>query len=148
MKKKSTKLEKERRILTVQGWIIDGAQNDFIIRQIKTQWNLNRRQAERYLKWAYDKWRPQADLEVEDMRNAAIARLQNIARSLDPKYKGTPSGITAVLSVEKELNKLKDVRPPKRKEVTMKSIPEMTEEEREKRIEEILKTIQKRNNGK
>lgn len=145
---RTTKLEKERRILTVQGWIIDGAQDDFIIRQIKTQWKLNRRQAERYLKWAYDKWRPQADLEIDDKRNAAIARLQGISRNLDPKYKGTPSGIMAVLSVERELNKLKDVRPPKRKEMTLKSIPEMTEEQREKRIQELLGIIQKRKDGK
>ncbi|WP_417867973.1 hypothetical protein [Xanthomarina gelatinilytica] len=117
MASKCTKAEKEKRVLQVQGWIIDGAQDDFILRQIKSTWSLTLRQAQKYLKEAYSNWLPDQKINIENRRAAKIAELKQMKRGLKPEYKGTPAGINALTRVEKLIIKLEDIDPPKRHEV-------------------------------
>lgn len=103
---KCTGLELEKRIFTIQGWIIDGVQDYLILKQAKTQWGISLRQARRYLKTAYENWKRDEDVNIDLKKEAKIAELKQIKRSLKEKYKGTPAGIRAVMSVEKEIIRL------------------------------------------
>ncbi len=112
--KRTTKVEKERRILAVQGWIIDGVHDNLIIRQIKEKWELSRRQAERYLKQAYGNWREDELIGIEDKRAATIARLKKKMRDLDPKYRITPKGLNSLGGIEKMIIRLEGTERPMR----------------------------------
>lgn len=101
-----SKLEKEKRILTVQGWIIDGVQEDFMRKQMRTQWGISTRQAKRYIKDAYEAWKSDSDIDMETKREAKIAELQQLKRSLKQDFKGTPAGIRAIMMVEKQIIRL------------------------------------------
>lgn len=92
-RKRATELEKERRIFTVMGWIIDGVQDYLILKQAKTQWGINLRQAKRYLQMARENWVQDEKVDIETKRNNKIAKLQQLARSLKEEYKGTPQGL-------------------------------------------------------
>ena len=111
---KASNIEVEKRIFTIQGWIIDGVQDYLIIKQATTQWNISPRQAKRYLKNAYENWKTDESLTVEDKRAAKIAELKQLKRSLQEQYKGTPGGISAIMNIEKEIIKLEGILPPKR----------------------------------
>ncbi len=111
---KASNIEVEKRIFTIQGWIIDGVQDYLIIKQATTQWNISSRQAKRYLKNAYENWRADESLTVEDKRAAKIAELKQLKRSLQEQYKGTPGGISAIMNIEKEIIKLEGILPPRR----------------------------------
>ena len=116
-KSHASNTQKERRILTVQGWLIDGVQDDFILRQIKTEWDISLRQARTYLKWAYERWKQQEDITTQNKRDKKIADLQELRRSLKAEFKGTPSGINAIIRIEKEIIKLEGITPPKQHEL-------------------------------
>lgn len=109
-----SKVEKERRILTVQGWLIDGVQDWLILQQMQTEWDLKIRQARNYLKEAYSRWKANEDITIENRRAAKIAELKQDKRSLRPEYKGTPAGINAIARLEKLIIRLEDLEPPKK----------------------------------
>lgn len=104
--KKSTSIEKEKRIFTIQGWIIDGVQDYLILKQAQNQWGIGLRQARNYLKSAYENWKQDEDVTTDLKREAKIAELKQIKRSLKEEYKGTPQGIRAIMAVEKEIIRL------------------------------------------
>lgn len=139
---KATKVEKEQRIFTIQGWILDGVQDYLILKQSKTQWNIGTRQARKYIREAYERWKQQEDISMELRRNSKLAELQKLKRSLKPEFKGTPSGIRAIMSVEKEIIRLEPYSI-KRVDLTSGGLPiqDMTPEERKRRIEELKKKI-------
>ena len=105
----------------VQGWIIEGVQSALIIRQIlNSGWCQSQRQAERYLKAARDMWTDIPEAALEQKRKIKVAELQHIKRSLQDKYKGTPAGIRALMSVDKEIIMLEGLRKPTKLELTGK----------------------------
>lgn len=111
--KKVTKLEKERRLFIVQGWIIEGIQDRLIVKNIINQWGLDVRQAQRYVRDAYDSWKKIEGVNIDMKREMKIAELKQIKRSLKDNYKGTPAGISAIMAVEKEIIKLEGLELPK-----------------------------------
>lgn len=116
---KTGKVEYERRVLTVQGWIIDGVPSALIIQQILLKkWCTSDRQAERMLKAARDKWIEYESDNVLERRKLKIQQLQHLKRSLQVKYKGTPEGIRAIVAVEKEIIKLDGLAAPVKIEVS------------------------------
>ena len=136
---KSSKLEVEKRIFTIQGWIIDGVQDYLILKQAKTQCNVSIIQARRYLKKAYENWKGDEELEIDLKRSAKIAELKQMKRSLKEDYKGTPSGIRALMMVEKEIIKIEGLIVRK-VDVTSGGKPlQMSDEERDARIEELIR---------
>lgn len=140
---RASRFTKEQRILTVQGWIIDGAQDDFIIRQMKQEWDLGTRQCIRYLRTAYGNWKQNADISIEDRRAAKVAELKQLRRSLKAEYMGTPQGINAVGRIEKQIIKLEGLEPVKRLDLTSKGesiqpVDNRTPEERDARIKELI----------
>lgn len=115
--KRGSKVEKERRILTVQGWLIDGVQDWLILQQMQSEWDLSLRQSRRYLKDAYTRWKANEDISIEHRRAAKIAELKQDKRSLKPEYKGTPQGINAIARLEKLIIRLEDLEPPRKHQV-------------------------------
>jgi|GEM_PF-7110243 len=113
------KIEYMRRIYQIQGWIIEGHQTSLIIRQIlQNGWtNANseknkQRHAERMLKAARDLWTEVPEMELEQKRKMKIAELQQYKRTLKEAHKGTPSGIRALVAVDKEIIMLEGLRKP------------------------------------
>lgn len=116
---KTDKLEYEKRLINIQGWIIDGTPSALIIQQILLkQWCKSDRHAKRMLQGARKRW---IDYETEDIlerRKLKVQQLQFLKRSLQSRYKGTPDGIRAIVAVEKEIIKLDGLAAPVKIEVS------------------------------
>lgn len=110
---RATLIEKEKRIFQIQGWIIEGVQDRLIVKNAITAWDIDVRQAQRYVREAYEKWQKIEGVNIEMKRELKIAELKQIKRSLKDQYKGTPSGISAIMAVEKEIIKLEGIELPK-----------------------------------
>lgn len=111
---RATKEELERRIFTVQGWIIDGVQEFLIKKQCTTQWNISFRTAKRYVKEAFDGIKPELERTIEEKRAGKIAELEQRKRTMDEKFKKTPLGIRALNDIDKMIIKLEALEPPRR----------------------------------
>lgn len=125
MGKRIDKVEYERRIFIIQGWIIEGVQYSLILRQIIQQgWtNANTeknqlRYGERLLKAARERWTDIEEGNIDHQRRLKVAELQQYKRNLQEKYKGTPGGIRALMAVEKEIIKIKGLYKPSKVEIT------------------------------
>lgn len=110
---RATKIEKEKRLFIVQGWIIEGVQDNLIVKNIVEKWNLDVRQAQRYVRQAYESWKKIEGVNIDMKREMKIAKLQQLVKTLKDEYKGTPQGIQAIMSVEKEIIKLEGLELPK-----------------------------------
>ncbi|UYW01784.1 hypothetical protein K5I29_02340 [Flavobacterium agricola] len=143
---RSTKIETEKRVFTIQGWIINGVQDYLILKNIEDQWGVGRRQAKNLLRKAYEIWHEDQEATVEQKRALRIAELKQLARSLKDSYKGTPNGITALMQIHKEINKLEALYPPNRivHEGNKDNPVVITDtEERDKRIKELLEKMER-----
>lgn len=110
---KASQIEKEKRVFTIQGWIIDGVQ-DYLIKKQVMNWGIQGRQAERYISEAYKRWKKDKTIDVDQRRDARIAELQQDIRGMDEKFRKTPLGLRTMLAYKKELSKLEDLYPAKR----------------------------------
>lgn len=112
--KRASKQELDIRVLTVQGWIINGVQDFLIKKQAVTQWGVSFKTAKRYLKLAFDELKPDLEKTVEVERSAMIAKLEERARTMEEKFKKTPLGIRALNDIDKMIIRLKAIEPPKK----------------------------------
>lgn len=108
---RSTKIETEKRVFTIQGWIIAGVPDYLILKNIEQQYNVLRRQAKNLLNKAYESWHKEEEATIAQKRALRIAELKQDARSLKESYKGTPQGMAAVNRIKKEINKLEGLYP-------------------------------------
>lgn len=108
-----TQIEKEKRIFMVQSWMLEGVQDRLIIKQATNLWDVSIRQAERYVKEAYENWKKIEGVNIDMKREMAIARLKQKSRSLKSEFKGTPAGLAIEIAIEKEINKLEGLEPDK-----------------------------------
>ena len=108
---RSSKLETEKRVFTIQGWIINGVQDYLILKNIEQEWAVGRRQAKNLLQKAYKIWHEDQEATVDKKRTLRIAELKQVLRSMKEQYKGTPQGITAMNQIFKEINKLEGLYP-------------------------------------
>jgi hypothetical protein len=108
---RSTKLETEKRVFTIQGWIINGVQDYLILKNIEQEWGVGRRQSKNLLQKAYKIWHEDQEATIEQKRALRIAELKQNIRSMKDQYKGTPQGMTAVNQIQKEINKLEGIYP-------------------------------------
>ena len=108
---KSTKLETEKRVFTIQGWIINGIQDYLILKNIEQEWGVGRRQSKNLLQKAYKIWHEDQEATIEQKRALRIAELKQNIRSMKEQFKGTPQGMTAVNQIQKEINKLEGLYP-------------------------------------
>lgn len=108
---KSSKLETEKRVFTIQGWIISGVPDYLILKNIQQQFNVCFRQSKNLLQRAYKIWHEEQEATVEQRRSLRIAELKQMARSMSEADKKTPKGISALMSIYKEINKLEALYP-------------------------------------
>lgn len=108
---KSTKIETEKRVFTIQGWIIKGVPDYLILKNIEQEWVVKRRQAKNLLQKAYKIWHEEQEATIEQKRSMRIAELQQDIRGMKEEYKGTPRGMAVVNSIKKEISKLEALYP-------------------------------------
>ena len=121
MKKlRATAIEKSNRLFTIQGWILEGVPDRLIVKQVIQMWPIDLRQAERYVKEAYSNWSQIQGVSIDMKRELKIAELKQLKRSLGHEYKGSPTGIRAIMLVEKEIIKLEGLQLPKKIDITTK----------------------------
>lgn len=120
---RATAIEKETRLFTVQGWILEGVPDRLIVKQIIQQWALNVRQAQRYVREAYENWKKIEGVNIDMKRELKISELKQLKRSLAPQYKGTPQGIQAIMSIEDKIIKLEGLELPKQIQLQTKVPP-------------------------
>lgn len=113
-KERATNEEIDRRIFTMQGWIIDGVQEFLIKKQAVTQWGVSFKTAKRYMKKAFDGIKPELERTIEEKRAGKIAELEQRKRTMDVKFKNTPLGIRALNDIDKMIIKLEQMEPPRR----------------------------------
>jgi hypothetical protein len=111
MKNKIDKVEKSKRIRAVMEWILEGWPSRDIINQVMAKWEIEERQAKRYLADAREEWNVDDKQVLDHKRRQKIASLQRLKRTLKEEYKGTPRGIEAQLKVEREIIGLEGIRP-------------------------------------
>lgn len=141
-----TKTEKADRIFKVQGWIMNRVPDYLILKQIENDWSVTSRQAKNYLSEAYKIWHDANESSIEQQRQMSIDKLMTEQRNMKAEFKGTPAGMSAILRIEKEINRLRGAYvPPK---LTIQgdaenpiavSVGEGFTPEKEKRLQELLK---------
>ncbi len=149
---RSSKLETEKRVFTIQGWIINGVPDYLILKKIEQQFKnkdeefIKRRQAKVLLQKAYKIWHEEQEATIEQKRALKISKLKQDARSMGAEFKNTPQGMAVLLNYEKEINKLEALYP------TTKIIIQgdkdnplviTNPEDREARIAELIAKAQK-----
>jgi len=154
---RSSKEETERRVFTIQGWIISGVPDYLILKNICNQFqnkdgnHISRRQAKELLKKAYTAWQEDEEATIEQKRIMRIAELKQDIRNMKESYKGTPQGMSVINSIKKEITKLEGLYIPKvtilRGDKENPLIPDSFEfsEEKQKRLDELLEKASKLN---
>jgi len=149
---KSTKIETEKRVFTIQGWIINGVPDYLILKNIEqSDWGIKRRQAKNLLKKAYEIWHDDQEATVEQKRSLRIAELKQDVRNMSTEFKNTPKGMSVLLSYKKEISKLEALYPATRHIVQGDKenpivITDTFNEEKEKRLQELLLKASKLSN--
>lgn len=111
---RSTQIETANRVFTVQGWIINRQPDYLILKQCVEQWGVTERQAKNYLSKAYDTWYKANEATIDQKRQMQIDKLKRDQANMKEEYRGTPSGMRAVLSIDKEIHRLEAMINPKR----------------------------------
>lgn len=116
--RKIDQVEKDKRIRIVQEWLLDEWPSQDIIAQVKAQWQVEDRQAKRYLADARAAWNEDEDEKVEQKRRRKIQKLQKLIRTMGRVWLGTPAGIRAIVQVEKLIIELEGLKPATKLDIT------------------------------
>lgn len=122
MQKRVSNLEAKQRIFKITEWIIQGMPVYKLDAKIAEEFEVGPRQIKRYKEKAMELWRVDVEADLINKRNMRIDDLQNDIANLDPKYKGTPAGLTAILRIKKEISKLQDLYPARK--IQLKNDPD------------------------
>lgn len=122
MKKQATKLEMEKRIMTVMGWIIEDVSYPLMVSQIVNNGWCGDRQARNIIKTARERWLEEPVKDLHNKRALKIKELQARKRTLLEKYKGSPSGIFALNQIDKMIIDLEGLDSPKVVEVAPRGV--------------------------
>lgn len=105
-KMKTDQIEYQKRLFSVQGWIIQGIPAALIIKKvIQNQW-CNERNAKHLLKKARAEWAKIPASDLNEKRMIKLIQLEQMKLDLKTEYKGTPAGLQALIAIEKEIIKL------------------------------------------
>ena len=152
---RSSKEETERRVFTIQGWIINGVPDYLILKNICNQFKnkddnfISRRQAKELLKKAYTAWQEDEQATIEQKRVMRIAELKQDIRNMKEEFKGTPKGMAVINAIKKEITKLEGLYIPKvsilRGDKDNPLIPDSFtfDEAKEKRLKALLEKASK-----
>lgn len=112
-KPKADAVEYERRLMSIQSWIVERYAYFVIIKQIMDKgWSQSERHAKRMIAAARDRWVEHEEEDIKKKRQIKVKQLEHTIRSLKEEYKGTPEGISAIVKVEKEIIKLEALATP------------------------------------
>ncbi len=103
-KKAVDKTEKQQRIRSVVEWIIQGYSTADIIRQCVSLWNISRRQAYNYNKWAVEELKENNQKSLEEKKSIHIEMRLKLYRDL--KRKDTTSGARAAVRIADSLARI------------------------------------------
>lgn len=140
---RSTKIETEKRVFTIQGWIIQGVPDYLILKNIEQSWGIKRRQAKNLRQKAYEIWHEDQEATVEQKRSLRIAELKQDIRNMNVEFKNTPKGMSVLLAYKKEISKLEALYPAHKvmiqgdKENPIQ-VTDTFDEAKEKRLQELL----------
>jgi hypothetical protein len=141
---KTDKIESEKRIRIVQEWILEDWPYSDIVDQIISKWGIEDRQAKRYVAEARARWVNEEKQLVDHKRKLKVHTLKKLKRSLRDNHKGTPAGIRAILSVEKEIITLEGIRPALKVELSGKDGDDLFKGKSDDELKDLLeKTIEK-----
>lgn len=121
-KNQATKLEMEKRIMTVMGWIIDDISYPLMVAQIVNNGWCGERQARNIIRAARERWIEEPIKDLHKKRQLKIKELQARKRTLADKYKGSPSGIFALNQIDKMIIDLEGLDSPKVVEVEARGV--------------------------
>lgn len=107
---KSSKFEIERRIRNVQEWILDDHTYSDIMRSIVNKWGVSDRQAQRYIKSAYEEFKEKNELSMDIKKAFYMKRKMKIIRDMDPKVKTTASGARAINKILDSMAELDGIK--------------------------------------
>ena len=107
---KTPKYEIERRIRNVQEWIMDDYPYGDIVRSIVNKWGLSERQAQRYIKTAYEEFRDKEELSIDSKKAYYIKRKKKLIRDMDPRVKTTASGARAINKILDSMAELEGIK--------------------------------------
>lgn len=138
---KATKLETEKRVFTIQGWILSGVPDYLILKNIEQTWGVGTRQAKNLRQKAYAVWHDDQEATIEQKRALRIDDLKQDIRNMRPEFKGTPRGMAVVNNIKKEITKLESLYPAK--VIKLQGDPEKplvisNSEDRDKRIAQLI----------
>jgi hypothetical protein len=117
---KIDKVEFEKRIRIVQEWILEDQAYTDMVNAIMAKWQLEERQAKKYIKQARERWVDQEQVIIDQKRRLRIEGLKKLKRSIKDLYKGTPRGMEALLKIDREISKLEGIYPATKLEVSGK----------------------------
>ncbi len=96
------KIEFERRLTAILGWVYDGAPTALIIKNITDKaWAKSDRHAYELLKKAKERMVKYDDDTLEVKRKQKVQELRMRIRTLKPEFAGTPEGLRVILQYEK-----------------------------------------------
>ena len=109
-----TKTERNRRVLEVCEWIINGVPDYKIHQRLKDSYGIKLRQCRNYIKQADEKLKPQQEADIETKRNRKILEIQKRVLQLDVDETKTAKGLSAYINAQKLLIKLENIEPVKK----------------------------------
>lgn len=149
---RASKLETDKRIFTIQGWITSGVPDYLILKNIEQQFkdkngiHVGRRQAKNLIEKAYKIWHENESGTTEQKRTLRIAELKQDIRGMKDEFKGTPKGMTIVNQIKKEISKLEALYPMRSltlrgdRENPVVVVEEWTED-KERRIQQLKEKL-------
>lgn len=106
---KTDKVELEKRIRSVQEWILQDTASNDIITQCVRIWGVSKRQAQRYI-WAANLFfQEKTQLSVDRKVAVYVARKKKLLRDMDPVLRKTPAGVMAANKVIDSMAKLEGI---------------------------------------
>jgi hypothetical protein len=108
--------DKTARINQVSRWLIEGLTVGEIMQRQK--WGISSRTMGRYIEQCREEWQAKQSEETEVLRAKKLAELEALKKSLQKKYHGKPSGIMALLNIEKQIIALMGLNKPEVKHIT------------------------------
>jgi len=97
----------------VMEWMIDDYSTTDIVGQAMAKWNLTEKQANDLLVKVRQEWKKNEKENNNEKRLRRIESLKKLKRGMSAADRKTPTGILALLSVEKELSRLESVNNEK-----------------------------------
>lgn len=145
MQKRSSKLDMEKRLFTIQGWILNGVPEYLILKNIEKDFGVKRRMAKYLIQKAFQTWYENEHATIEQKRSLRIAELKTDIRNMSVEYKKTPEGMKIMLAYKKELSKLEGLYHNPIQKIKLQGdeespivISEQFDESKQKRIDELI----------